>query len=88
MHVNELAEYQRKNIQHSNLILSQIDFNPRLQLASLGAAVESMTAVESSTVLSVALLAVMALIIAPLLFAMIFKSERKQAKFTYQYAKA
>jgi type II secretory pathway pseudopilin PulG len=47
-----------------------------------------MTAVESSTVLSVALLAVMALIIAPLLFAMIFKSERKQAKFTYQYAKA
>jgi len=47
-----------------------------------------MTAVESSTALSVALLAVMALIIAPLLFVMIFKSERKQAKFAYQYGMA
>ena len=54
-----------------------------MQLASLGAAVENLTAVESSTVLSAALLAVMALIIAPLLFVMIFKSERKQAKFSF-----
>jgi len=48
-----------------------------MHLASLGSAVEGMAAVESSTVLSLGLLAVMVLIIAPLIFVMIFKSERK-----------
>jgi len=31
---------------------------------------------------------VMALVVAPLIFVMIFKSERKQAKFSYQYGMA
>ena len=44
-----------------------------------------MAAVEYSSVMSASLLAALALVIAPLLFVMIYKSERKQAKFAHHY---
>lgn len=47
-----------------------------------------MTAIDLSATASVTIVAVITLIIAPLIFVMIFKSERKQARFAYQYSKA
>ena len=53
-------------------------------LASIGSSVEAIAAMEFSTVLIVALLASIVLVIAPLVFVMIFKSERKQANKLHQ----
>ena len=71
-------------------MLSQTDISiaPMLNLASIEDTLDAIVQAENFSWVLVSALALIITLVGPFVIAMIFKSERKQAKFSYFYTKA
>ena len=90
MHVNELATREARAPGIIDYSLSKYMHPFQYDnLAQLVSSFDSVTtSLEFSTAALVSIATISVVIFAPLIFVMIFKSERKQARFAYQYHQA